>query len=74
MSTALSASDGCSPEISDPHQIDFSFHRMTANQCRLSTSLEKENAAKHVATYKSRGGARVPLRNGDTSHVARRVQ
>jgi len=42
----------------DPHKIDFSFHKMTANQCRLSTSLEKENASKHVATYKSRGGVK----------------
>jgi hypothetical protein len=43
---------------SDPHRIDYSFHKMTGNQCRLSTRLEEQNAAKHVATYKSNGGVK----------------
>jgi hypothetical protein len=42
----------------DPHRIDFSFHKMTGNQCRLSSRLDEESAANHVATYKSDGGVR----------------
>jgi hypothetical protein len=42
----------------DPHRIDFSFHKMTGNQCRVSTRPEEDGAAKHVATYKSDGGVK----------------